>query len=435
MMHLVPHKGKLYAANGFWEDSHNMWYGGTSPTTGWAQVLRLDARDGEWESDLELGPRHLRTEILKSITFTTDGDGRALADPENLLVAADWNGLGAGGIDVFVRNDDNGSWHMSRILSGAKGDDAATRAMIVHRDAVTGIDRTFISIGIRGIFSGVYDPHAPGRIRWDRQAESGPTQTRVLALTEADGSLFFSEGLKIYRRIDGPNPRYVLITDMSDLRDDRSTRAQLSEIGGIRGLTAIPNPAGAGESLIFLWASGTRSQGCIFRLDPDGAGGYVRKREQCLAPLVSAYLDHAPVPYVEGNYNAMFRVRDPSAQEVVSLIGLAAFVAENPYSPGAKIPTAPNQRKSTGGFYAGALYAIRDAKGRYRIAEVDGPASPSNPALVSVRTFAISPFTEDNGNVIYFAGYDGDDAPSTDTAWIFRADAATALRPNRPITR
>src|SRR5271154_3168814 len=103
--------------------------------------------------------------------------------------------------------------------------------MILHRDAVTGVDRAVMSIGIHGIFSGVYDPQTPLRVHWDRQAESGPTQTRILALTEANGSLFFSEGVKIYRRIDGPNPRYVLVADMSDERDDRSTRAQLSEIG------------------------------------------------------------------------------------------------------------------------------------------------------------------------------------------------------------
>jgi hypothetical protein len=435
MMHLVPHKGKLYAANGYWEDSRNMWYGGSSPANGWAQVLRLDGADAVWESDLELGPRHLRTEILKSLTFATDDDGRPLPEPVELLVAAGWNGIGTGGVDVFVRDDVKGSWQTTRVLSGVKGDDAATRAMTVHRDAVTGVDRAFMSIGIHGIFSGVYDAQSPGRIRWDRQPESGPTQTRILALTEANGSLFFSEGMKIYRRVDGPAPRYLLVVDMSDVRDEGATRTQLSEIGGVRGLTAIANPNGAGESLIFLWASGPRSQGCIFRLDPDGSGGYVRKREQCLAPLVSAYLGHVPVPYVLGNYNALFPVRDPVTQEVVSLIGLAAFVAQNPYSPAAKIPTAPNQRKTTGGFYAGGLYAIRDAKGRYRISEVAGPPSPSLPALVSVRAFAMSPFPEDRGNVVYFAGYDGNDSPSSDTAWIFRADTPTVLGKNPVLTR
>ena len=42
MLHLVAHKGKLYAANGYWEDKRNPIYGGSSPNAGWAQILRLD---------------------------------------------------------------------------------------------------------------------------------------------------------------------------------------------------------------------------------------------------------------------------------------------------------------------------------------------------------------------------------------------------------
>jgi hypothetical protein len=41
-----------------------------------------------------------------------------------------------------------------------------------------------------------------------------------------------------------------------------------------------------------------------------------------------------------------------------------------------------------------ALYAIRNAKGEYRIGEVDGPAAASKPALVSTGAYAISPFSE-----------------------------------------
>jgi hypothetical protein len=253
MMHLVPHKGKLFAANGFWMDKRNMWYGGSSPEAGWAQVLRLVAPDGGWESDLELGPRHLRAEILKSISFKTDGDGHPLPEPQSLLVAAEWDGTGTGGVDVFVRDDLTGTWQKTRIFSGKKGDAVATRALIVHRDRVTGVDRALISVGVQGIYSGVYDSKVPGQIRWDGRAESGPTDTRILALVEANESLFFSSGSKIYKRIDGQNPRYVLVTDMSDLHDEHATRAQLSEIGGIRGLTVIANPSGSGESWIFIW--------------------------------------------------------------------------------------------------------------------------------------------------------------------------------------
>src|SRR5208283_232170 len=88
IMHLVAHKGLLFAADAYWCDSRNIRYGGTDPTTGWAQILRLDKPGGKWVVDLELGPRFLRPEILKSVTFTTDGAGKPLAQPVNLLLAA-----------------------------------------------------------------------------------------------------------------------------------------------------------------------------------------------------------------------------------------------------------------------------------------------------------------------------------------------------------
>lgn len=48
ILHLVAHKGKLYAAAGYWMDKRNIWYGGGSSDTGWAQILRLDGPNARW---------------------------------------------------------------------------------------------------------------------------------------------------------------------------------------------------------------------------------------------------------------------------------------------------------------------------------------------------------------------------------------------------
>ena len=77
ILHLEGHKGKLYAANSYWIDPSNIWYGGTDPKTAWSQILRLDSPNGKWEVDLELGPNNLRAENLKSVTFGRDGAGNA----------------------------------------------------------------------------------------------------------------------------------------------------------------------------------------------------------------------------------------------------------------------------------------------------------------------------------------------------------------------
>jgi len=45
IMHIVPHRGRLYAFNGFWKDRN---FGKHS-----AQVLRLDAPNAKWQVDLQ----------------------------------------------------------------------------------------------------------------------------------------------------------------------------------------------------------------------------------------------------------------------------------------------------------------------------------------------------------------------------------------------
>jgi hypothetical protein len=91
IMHLVGHQGRLFAADSYWCDSRNIWYGGRDPNIGWAHVLRLDRSGGPWVVDLELGPQHLRPEILKEVTFHTDGTGKPLPKPVTLLLVSTFN--------------------------------------------------------------------------------------------------------------------------------------------------------------------------------------------------------------------------------------------------------------------------------------------------------------------------------------------------------
>jgi hypothetical protein len=419
ILHLVPHQGKLYAAVGYWMDPRNPWYGGSNATPGWAQVLRLDGPDARWQVDLEM-PQHLRAEILQSVTFTTDGAGRPLAAPVTLLLASTYQGNGDGGISLFTRDDATGSWTKSTIIggpTGKRGEGNSVRAMRVHRDRITGVDRLFISLGVFGLYSGVYDPSAAGRIRWDGKSDSGAVPVRPLAIVEANGALFFSADKAVYRRVDGPAPRYEVVHDLGDLLDGKTD----SPVGGIRGLSAIANPSGPGQSLLFAWAPGGRSRACMFRLDPTPAGGFTRVAETCLDTLIQRYLGGNPVFFVIAGYNQLMPVTDPVTRQTRHLIGMEAWIG------GSRWPTT--QRKQTdGGYYAGALYAIRDGDGQYRMTEVNGPIPASNPALVSTRTYALSPFAADQGQIVYFAGYDCNFVRSSDTAWIFRASLANALR-------
>jgi hypothetical protein len=115
IMHLVSHKKKLYAANGYWVDSH--WEIPPDAEKQSAQVLRLDAADGSWNVDLDMGKsnglnlRYMKGNILKSVTFTRDESGELLPVPHNLLVMAAGANFDRGGaVSAWVRDDSNGTW-------------------------------------------------------------------------------------------------------------------------------------------------------------------------------------------------------------------------------------------------------------------------------------------------------------------------------------
>jgi len=322
-------------------------------------------------------------------------------------------------VSFFTRDDATEKWAKSSVYSGPKPkdlEDRSTRAILVHRDRVTGVDRIFLSIGKLGVFSGVYDAAAPGKVRWNPKSESGPVETRVLAIIESGGDLLFSAGRKIYRRNDGESPSYTIVQDMSDLYPEIAAQPS----GGIRGLSAIPAPGGNGESLLFAMAEGGHSRGAIYRLDPNKDGNYSRVREVYLDELMSKYLNGNPVYMVLAAYNEIYPVVDPGTGETVYLIGFESWIG------GHRFPLWGADEK--GGFYAGGMYAIRDKKGNYRLKEINGRNTPAKPPLVATTVFARSPFKGYGGDLIYFGGHDGNHRPSHNMAWVFSTSLENALR-------
>ena len=65
----------------------------------------------------------------------------------------------------------------------------------------------------------------------------------------------------------------------------------------------------------------------------------------------------------------------------------------------------------------------RDARGRWRIGDVNGRYQPGQPELEAVYTAALSPFPG-TAQTIYLGGYDPNRYPSTDTAWVYATDLA-----------
>lgn len=279
------------------------------------------------------------------------------------------------------------------------------RAFGTHRDRGTGTDTVFAG-DTRGIFAGVYDPAVTGGVRWGASPElpltsdmaSGPGlagRLRISSFAEAGGRLFVAIGQQVWVRQDGASPQWRL-----HYTNPMSFYSQT----GLRGLTAVTEPGG--HQVLLAAVEGRRSR--IVRIDPD-TGADATDLD------VAGLLDRAwstKVSYVIGAYNDMPRLPGPGGEAL--LIGLEAFIP-----PPAPRPPGHTVLDVNHGLEGGAWFLLRQPGGRYELHEVRPDGALANKTLVAVRVAWASPFPNEAG-VVYLGGYDANDVPAHDTAWIAR---------------
>ena len=161
IFHIESHKGKLFAATSYWMDENNTYYS-NGKRNQWAQVLVKDSKNSPWREDYDTGDDRgvLRPEILQSVTFK-----RPNPDVNLLFLATYRTDRTKYYVDIMVRNDATGKWIKTTPHSGPKVPDAhdfSVRAMRVYTDRVTREERIFVTVGIQGVLSGVYDPTGAG---------------------------------------------------------------------------------------------------------------------------------------------------------------------------------------------------------------------------------------------------------------------------------
>lgn len=225
-----------------------------------------------------------------------------------------------------------------------------------------------------------------------------------MSFVEAGGRLYASAGVSVYRREDGTSPQWQKV--YSD-----GTREHW-ELGGIRGLTAVPSPNGAGESILFSHTDR------IIRVDPNR--GHKATVELRIRPLLAKSWGTEVPGSIIAAYSEMMPLVDPASGRTVHIMGVQGRIQR-----GGKDGTY--RRDTYGGWYAGGSYLIRESDRSYRLKQVNGRWGPGKPKLVAPRAFAISPFPEDAGRQVYFGGFDCNFFPALDTAWIFRAPIKTVL--------
>jgi hypothetical protein len=271
----------------------------------------------------------------------------------------------------------------------------------MYVDKLTGFEYVFASIGTQGIYKGKYNPANPGKIDWISTAEFGPLSIRSLGIEIANGKLYFSSGSKLYRRIDGVSPNYVIDHDFSDLGATIN-----SAVGGIRGLTTIDNPSGTDEDFLLMWCPNGQSQGVIYRLEPD-SGGFNRIYETKLSLLIENFLVGSNASYVLGAYNEFYKYIDPLTNDTLHLLGFEVNITGGPHL-------------TSNGYYKGALFAKRYTDRQYSLEEINGTIGLNDNALVANRCYVKSPFS--NENALYFGGFDPNGNISTNMAWVFKKD-------------
>ncbi len=413
LRNLAACHGRLYAGNGYWEDRP-----GEEGRQG-AQILALDAPNASWRVEhgfddwISRGRRRdLAISALACVTFATDAAGAVLSKPVSMLLASAWDLTGA--TQVFSRDDATGAWS---VVTLAEEQPQPTflpqiRAFATHRDRVTGVDHVFAGQDPRGVSSGVYDPSAPGGIRWESRPELDISalpagefpglagRLRISSFAEANGILYAAVGQQIYARTDGAEARWRPIYTNPSVHHSET---------GLRGLTAIPNPAGAGEVLLAA-VEGDASR--IVRVDP-------RSGAEATDLDLDAFLDRAwgtRVSYVIAAYNDMTGIADPSGSDAL-VMGIEAFIPKS--SP------RPVGHEVIEALEAGAWYLLRRSDGHYELREIAARHPATGLPLVAVRTIARSPFPGEDA--LYFGGFDANKRPAHNTAWVLRLATAAVL--------
>jgi hypothetical protein len=397
---LTGHNGKLFAAMGSWKDTP-----GSDPAVP-AQILVKDAPDSAWRGDFSFGELSLySTESMASITFTTDANGQALSAPVTLLMASasyppDPGAPGA----IWIRDDAIGTWTRTLDALGA----ITARVIFSHRDRVTGIHHVFSGMRDGTIYRGSYDPSAPGKVRWNMVPEvTSSSGARFISAAVANGKAYAASGVDIapgsgitgglFERTDGVTPSWRVVYQWPVPTNSKSA--------SMRGLTAVPDPAGGSHEVLI---AGREAEGIIERIDP--TRNYAAVVEFDFAAYYTQLWGGLGGSATLAAYNDMPRATDPRTGTEVRLIGLWVNHPQRQTPP-----------------YNGSYYMVRHSNGTYEHGRVFDSAQPvpQGQELRATRSIAASPFVADGGRVFYFGGYDagGNSPPETtyhNTAWIYR---------------
>ena len=398
-MNLAAHKGKLYC--GMATSMEKDRFSGKR-----SYVFVRESTEGDWKLDADFGPRTSRVGAMSSVRFEFNMKGERIPDgPVEVLVAFTLQlGQEESALQARILDDSTGKW-LTVDLPTPHAVSPNVRCMAIHRDQKTGVQYLFVgaSPDPLGIVKGVYDPEATGKIRWfpevelvSNSASKRGSRGKWFGMASVDGKLFVSSARQIFRRIDGPQVRWVKVGHFSPDTVNLDSAPP-------RGLTAVPVPAGDSdwpEPEMLLFSAG--GQMWRMRVPDDPSTEHTLKKELDIIAKVSAFTKDNVV-FAEGAFNP---IRFCKEQGGFWPIGFQVVYGVEGLEPRQRNPDSYRLKPQ-------AWYLRRDTGGAYILEKIEEHGR----TLFLARDFEISPFGD---QALYACGYNGSYFKgSLGSAWVY----------------
>ena len=405
IIEIVSHKGKLYAGNSYWNEYIETRRG---------QVFIKNSANSEWKQDLQMPSKYSRIASMKSCVFQYDKSGSEIAPDTILFVGSTYdkgeNKPGPAGI--FIRNDIENNW--KKVDLGSTSHAFAytqIRSIGFHHDKITNQDIVFAGANPAplGIYAGRY---SKGDIIWDEKPEFEPQgYQRIMGFAEIGVDLYGATQKSIIKRIDGENPRWETILTLGDTASAIKYASDLDIYwileDDIRGFRSIPVINNKKQDSVLMFTIYNK----LFQFNPITNELLV---ELDLKDFISSETEQ-DFHYIQSGCNVDFKL--PNGQNI-QLIGVESFY-DTTYLSKNKLP-------NIGGFdihgrFVARINTINGTKNYLLLEIIDPLVLPQPDSLARVRTFCMSPFSQDSGKVIYAGGF----APwfmkeVTNTGWIYK---------------
>jgi len=389
IIYLESHKNILFAGLSYDRDSEEL--------TDSDMILIKDSKTDSWKIDFQtenITPFKLTS--LASVQFTTDKDGIPLNPPISILFSSFKDN--DTDVNLYARDDQEGKWIKTVLERDSLNSELSFVSHIIdHIDKLTGIHHIFAITGSSKIFKGAFDPSKPGKVFWEPDAEV-TFSNQIASVSRANESLYIfnkndelqsSASSELLKRNDGLQPSWESIHTFNNS-------------SSYRFLSTVEDPVNNENEILIVTDD---NSGILYKIELEdefkmteefdyknyfikiwGRLGYATK-----------FIESRDVPELK------YRIDNDN----LNIIGLSI--------------THPEHDQPA---YSGSYYLVRHQEaGSYEWGVICDPEKANEGlSLSACNAIAVSPFEEDRGKVLYFAGKAKNNKTDFDTAWIYRGE-------------